>query len=135
MPSDAQPATASRGQLWTGRIIATLLSLFLVFDAVAKFFKPRPVVDAFERLNFPLSLAVPIGVILLICVLLYLIPQTSILGAILLTGYLGGAVCTHLRHQDPLFSTVLFPVYFGILIWLSLFLREPRLRTLIPFRR
>jgi len=134
MESGAPVAAVSKGSLWTGRILGCLLCAFLIFDAVAKFFQPRPVVEAFERLSIPLTLAVPIGAMLLICVLLYLVPQTAVLGAILLTGYLGGAVSTHLRHGDPLFSMVLFPVYFGILLWLGLYLREPRLRALVPLR-
>jgi hypothetical protein len=96
--------------------------------------KPAPVVETFAHLGLPISLANPLGIILIVCALLYAIPQTSILGAILLTGYLGGAVCTHLRVGDPLFSHILFPTYMGALLWLAIYLRHVRLRALIPFR-
>lgn len=134
MAAEQQVAQVSKGALWTGRVLSGLAAAFLTFDFSIKFAKLQPVIDAFNQLNFPLTLIVPIATILLVCVVIYLIPQTSILGAILLTGYLGGAVVTHLRHQDPLFSHVLFPVYMGILLWLGLYLREPRLRALVPFR-
>jgi hypothetical protein len=84
------------------------------------------------QLGFPESVIVGLGIVLLACVILYVIPGTSILGAILLTGYLGGAVASHVRVGDPLFSHVLFPVYLGVLVWGGLFLREPRLRQLMP---
>jgi hypothetical protein len=111
-----------------------LAAVFLIFDAVIKFVKPAPVVDAFAHLGWPLSSAVTIGILLLVCTSLYVIPRTSILGAILLTGYLGGAVATHLRVGDPLFSHILFPTYLGVMLWLGLYLREERLRALIPLR-
>jgi DoxX-like family len=129
-----QNAGRSKGAMWAGRILSTLVILFLAVDALFKFIKPVPVVDTFTRLGLPIGLAVPIGIVLLVCVLLYAIPQTAIVGAILLTGYLGGAVLTHLRVGDPLASHALFPVYFGVLLWLGLYLREPRLRALVPFR-
>lgn len=112
-----------------------LVVLFLVVDSVIKFIKPAPVVEAFAHLGWPESLAAALGVVLLACTALYMIPSTSVLGAILLTGYLGGAVATHLRAGDPLFSHVLFPTYLGVLLWAGLFLREDRLRALIPLRR
>jgi DoxX-like family len=127
-----QTPPVSKGMLWTGRIISGVAVLFLTFDSVIKFLKPAPVVEAFAHLGLPLDLAVVIGVLLLLCTALYVIPRTSILGAILLTGYLGGAVATHLRSGDPLFSHVLFPVYFGALLWLGLYLRDTRLRALVP---
>lgn len=134
MAAEQQVAGVSKGALWTGRVLSGLVAAFLIFDFSIKFAKLQPVIDAFNQLSFPLTLIVPIATILLVCVVIYLIPQTSILGAILLTGYLGGAVVTHLRHQDPLFSHVLFPVYMGILLWLGLYFREPRLRALVPLR-
>jgi len=134
MESAAGVAEVSKGALWTGRVVSGLMAALLTFDAALKFTKPAQVIDAFNMLAIPRTLIVPIAVILLVCVPLYVLPPTSILGAILLTGYLGGAVCTHLRHQDPLFSHVLFPAYVGTLVWLGLFLREPRLRALVPFR-
>ena len=117
--------------IWTGRIVSGICVLFLLADAVSHWLEPAPVVDAFRRLDFPLSLSPVLAVIAIACVVLYAVPQTSVLGAILLTGYLGGAVATHLRARDPLFETV-FPILIGILVWLGLFLRNPRLRALIP---
>jgi hypothetical protein len=134
MPSATQTAPVSKKKLWTGRIISTLVVLFLVFDSVLKFIKPPAVVEASAHLGLPMSLAVTLGIVLLSCTALYVIPLTSILGAILLTGYLGGAVATHLRAGDPLFSHVLFPTYLGVLLWLGLYLREDRLRALLPLR-
>ena len=125
----------SAGRLWTGRVIAGLISLFMLFDAGIKFAKPAPVAEAFVRTGWPLDLSVPLGVILLTSLVLYLIPRTSVLGAILLTAYFGGAVATNLRLHEPLFSNTLFPVYFGVLTWLSLWLREARLGELIPLRK
>jgi hypothetical protein len=132
MASDA-PAL-SRGALWIGRVISVLIVLFLLFDSVLKFIKPAPVVSSFAHLGIPIALDYPIAIVLLICTILYALPPTSVLGAILLTGYLGGAVMTHLRAGDPLFTHVLFPTYMGALLWFALYLREPRLRTLVPFR-
>jgi hypothetical protein len=108
--------------------------LFLLFDAIIKLIKIRPVVEGFARLGYPEGVAVPIGALLLVCVIIYVIPRTSVLGAILLTGYLGGAVATHVRVGDPLFSHVLFPTYVGLLIWGGLYLREERLRALVPLQ-
>ena len=100
-----------------------------------KLVKPAPVVEATVRLGYPESVILGLGIVLLACTALYLIPRTSILGAVLLTGYLGGAVATHVRVGNPLFSHVLFPTYLGALIWGGLYLREDRLRALIPLRR
>lgn len=113
-----------------------LVIAFLAFDGVFKFVKPAPapVVETFARLGWSLSLAPVLGTLLLVSTALYAIPKTSVLGAILLTGYLGGAVATHLRAGDPLFSHVLFPTYLGVLLWVGLYLREFRLRALIPLR-
>jgi ABC-type transport system involved in cytochrome c biogenesis permease component len=99
-----------------------------------KLFGPAPVVEGMIRLGYPLGLTATIGVILLICVVVYTIPRTSIVGALLLTGYLGGAVASQLRVGEPLFSHILFPVYVAALIWGGLYLREERLRALIPLR-
>jgi hypothetical protein len=119
---------------WSGWIIGGLPSLFLLVDATFKFIRPAPVLEATAKIGYPESSLVPIGVALLASTLLYLSPPTAVLGAILLTGYLGGAVATHARVSDPLFSHVLFPVYFGIMLWLGLYLRDRRLRELVPFR-
>jgi DoxX-like family len=135
MDATLQSPSLSKGSIWTGRVLSILVILFLTFDIVFKFLKPPPVADAFSHLGLPFGLSVPIGIILLFCTLLYAIPQTSILGAILLTGYLGGAVLTHLRVGDPLASHILFPVYLGVLLWLALYLREVRLHSLVPFRK
>ena len=126
--------TVSKNALWSGRVISMLLVPFLAFDSVMKFVKPAAVVVATAHLGWSMDLSATLGAVLLISVILYTVPSTSILGAILLTGYLGGAVATHLRVGDPLFSHVLFPVYFGVLLWLALYLREARLRVLIPLR-
>jgi len=134
MSSGTQTAPVSKTQLWTGRILSGLGVLFLVFDALIKLIKIRPVVEAFAKLGYPIDLAVPIGIVLLVCVVLYVIPRSSVLGAIFLTGYLGGAVATHVRVGDPLFSHALFPTYVAAVLWGGLFLRENRLRALLPFR-
>jgi DoxX-like family len=119
--------------LWIGRIVSALAVLFLVMDGVTHLIKPAPVAEAFNRLGFPLSLSVELGIIELVCVVVYAIPRTSILGAILLTGYLGGAVATHLRVLDPVFDTT-FPIVIGALVWGGLYLMDARLRALVPFK-
>jgi hypothetical protein len=129
-----QPVSISKARIWTGRILSGLLVLFFIFDVVGKFAKPAPVVEAFTHLAVSIGLAPVVGAILLACTILYAIPRTAILGAVLLTGYLGGAVLTLLRAGEPLFSHVLFPVYFGILVWVALLLREPRLRQFVGIR-
>jgi hypothetical protein len=117
--------------LWAGRILSALSALFLLFDAAGHLIVPSAVVEAFNRLAYPLSLSRALGIIELVCLAVYVIPRTAILGAILLTGYLGGAVATHLRVHDPVFDTI-FPIIFGVLVWAGLYLRDPRLRILIP---
>ena len=134
MQSGTQAALVSKKKIWAGRAISALVVLFLIFDSLMKFVKPAPVVTASAHLGLPVSAVAGIGIVLLACTTLYVIPRTSILGAILLTGYLGGAVATHLRVGDPLFSHVLFPTYVGALVWLGLYLRDDRLRALIPLR-
>jgi len=136
MPSDTQASPVSKKSLWAGRIMSGLVILFLAFDGVFKFVKPAPppVVETMAHVGWSLSLAPVLGTVLLVCTALYAIPITSVLGAILLTGYLGGAIATHLRVGDPLFSHVLFPTYLGALLWGGLYLREPRLRALFPLR-
>jgi len=137
MPADTQTALVSKKGLWAGRLMSGLVVAFLAIDVVIKFLRPAPapVVETFAHVGWPLSLAPVLGTILLVSTALYVIPKTSVLGAILLTGYLGGAVATHLRAGDPLFSHVLFPTYLGVLLWGCLYLREDRLRALIPLRR
>ena len=121
--------------LWAGRVVSALVVLMLLADSVAKIVKAAPVLKAQADLGFPDSLTVGIGIILLICTCVYAIPRTSILGAILLTGFLGGAIAVKLRIGDSLFGQTLFPAYIGIMAWGGLFLREDRLRTLIPLLR
>ena len=128
------PVAVSKGSLWTGRILGALSTLFLLMDGVMKLIKPAPVVEATVRLGYPESVIQSLGVILLVCTILYTIPRTSILGAILLTGYLGGAVAANVRIGNPLFSHTLFPVYVALLVWGGLYLRDRRLRGLIPVR-
>jgi DoxX-like family len=131
---DSQFAPVSKSRLWTGRILSGTAVLFLLFDAVIKLMRLRLVLDSFVKLGYSESVALPIGIVLLVCVVIYIIPPTSVFGAILLTGYLGGAVATHVRVGDPLFSHVLFPTYVAILLWGGLYLREVRLRPLLPLR-
>jgi hypothetical protein len=130
----AHSAPLSKKRLWAGRIISALAILFLLFDATGKLMRIAPVLEACARLGIPASLIVGIGSLLLACVVVYAVPRTSTLGAILLTGYLGGAVAINLRVGDPPFET-LFPVIFGMLTWAGIFLRDDRLSALIPLRR
>ena len=132
---DTQSTPLSKGRLWTGRIMSALPALFLFVDAVGKLVKPAPVVEGTLQLGYPESVILGLGIVLLACTVLYVIPPTAILGAILLTGYLGGAVATHVRVGSPLFTHILFPVYVAVLVWGGLYLRDERLRALIPVRR
>lgn len=133
--SNAQSEPLSKGRLCTARIMSGLPALFLLVDAVGKLVKPAPVVEGTLQLGYPESVILGLGIVLLACTVLYVIPRTAILGAILLTGYLGGAVATHVRVGSPLFTHILFPVYVAVLIWGGLYLRDERLRALIPLRR
>lgn len=128
-------APASKGQLWTGRILSGIGALFMLFDATIHLLQPATVVEGFAKLGFPTGVAVPIAIVEFTCIILYLIPRTSILGAILLTGYLGGAIATQVRVSAPLFSTLLFPIYVALFLWGGLYLRDPLVRTIIPARR
>ena len=116
--------TVSKKVLWAGRITSALPVLMLLFSSVMKFVKPASVVEGFVRLGYPESLAFGIGIVELACTVLYVIPQTSVLGAILLTGYLGGATATHVRIGEPFYM----PILLGTLVWAGLFLRDDRLR-------
>jgi hypothetical protein len=133
MQTDTQTGPVSKGRLWTGRIISGLPALFLLLDAVGKLVKPAPVVEATVHLGYPESVIVPLGIVLITCTAIYLFPRTALLGAILLTGYLGGAVATHVRVGEGLFP-VFFPIIVGLLLWGGLYLRDDRLRALIPLR-
>ncbi|HEX9009813.1 MAG TPA: DoxX family protein [Holophagaceae bacterium] len=126
------PPTSGRIR-WTGRVLSALPVLLLLFDGTAKVMRLAPVLEGTAKLGYPLGVVAPLGLVLIACTLLYALPRTSVLGALLLTGYLGGAVATHVRMGDPLFSHVLFPTYVAALIWGGLFLREARLRALLPF--
>ena len=142
MQSAAQPTMQaatpsgflSKKSVLAGRIISGLVTAFLVFDAVIHLLKPAPVVEAFAKLHLPLSLAVDLGIIELLCLVLYVIPRTSILGAILLTGYLGGAVAIQLTTSTSLFGEILFPVYVAAMVWGGIYLRDDQLRAIIPLR-
>jgi len=129
--SGTQTAPVLTKTLWAGRIISALPILFLLVDGVMKLVKPAIVVETTVKLGYPESVIFPLGIVLLACTLVYVIPRTSVLGAILLTGYLGGAVATHVRAGDGWFP-ILFPVILGALLWGGLYLRDERLRTLIP---
>lgn len=119
-----------RAQIWTGRVIGGLLVTFLALDAAMKLVKASPVIAASAQLGIPEGAIAGIGATLLACVVLYLVPRTAVLGAILLTGYLGGAVFTHVRSGGPAFN-VAFAMAFGVLVWLSLLLRRPQLRSML----
>jgi hypothetical protein len=131
MQSATQTVSISKKRLWAGRIICALVVLFLLFDSGLKVMKLAPAIEATARLGYPTRLVFAIGISELICVVLFVIPRTSILGAILLTGYLGGATATQVRVEDPWFF---FPVVIGGLVWGGLLLRDERLRALVPLR-
>lgn len=135
MITTSHSVTASAGAVWTARVLTAVPVLFLLFDTVIKLMRIEPVIDSFTALGYPTSLALAIGVLELVCLGLYVLPATSVLGAVVLTGYLGGAIATHVRVESPLLTHVLFPVYVGLCLWGGLFLREPRLRYLLPARR
>jgi len=117
--------------IWAGRIISAFAVLFLIFDSIIKVLNLAPAVEATTQLGYPASLVIGIGLIELACLAVYVIPRTAVLGALLLTGYLGGAIATQMRAGSPLFQVV-FPVIVGALIWGGLFLRDGRVRALIP---
>jgi len=123
----------SNKSLWAGRIISALPVLLLLMDEIMKLFKPAVVVEATIRLGYHENTILGLGIVLIACTALYLVPTTTVLGAILLTGYLGGAVATHVRVGEGLFP-ILFPIILGALLWLGPYLRNNRLRSLIPLR-
>jgi hypothetical protein len=136
MSSVRQTATISTGAAWTGRIMSALIILFLVFDGAIKLVPIAPVTETMEQLGYSGSadLARGLGILTLVCALLYAVPRTAVLGAIVLTGLLGGAIATHLGVGSPLFSHLLFGLYLGLMAWGGLYLRDERLRALIPLR-
>jgi hypothetical protein len=127
-----QNRTVSKGALWTGRGLSALVTLFLLLDAGMKIARAQAAVEGTVKLGYSESVLVPIGVTLLICTILYAIPRTSALGAVLVTGYLGGAVATNVRAGLPLMGYILAPVYVGILAWLGLYLRSLAIRRVFP---
>jgi hypothetical protein len=118
----AEPGKTSRGAMWTGRVLTTLVVLFMAFDAVGKFMMPKQVVAATARLGVPASLCFTLGVLLSIATVVYANPRTAFLGAVILTGYLGGAVAIQLRAGSPAFECV-FPVLFAVIAWAGVVLR------------
>jgi hypothetical protein len=134
MLTAVQTTPVVKTTLWVGRAISAFAVVFLIFDSVIKVLNMEPAVEATTQLGYPASLVIGIGIIELICLAVYVIPRTSVLGAILLTGYLGGAIATQVRAGASLFN-IIFPIIIGALLWGGLFLREQRLRTLIPLRR
>jgi uncharacterized membrane protein YphA (DoxX/SURF4 family) len=135
MQTIAQPAPASSTALWAGRIMSGVVIAFLLLDGAMKLVPLDIVVQTSEQLGIPAHHARLLGVLTLAGTILYAMPRTSVLGAILLTGYLGGAIYTHLRIDSPLFTHTLFGVYLGLLIWGGLYLRDGRVRALIPLAR
>ena len=127
--------TTTPKTIWVGRILSALAILFLSFDTIVKVLRLPVAIEGTTQLGYPESTVFVIGVIQLVCLVLYVIPQTSVFGAILFTGYLGGAIATHLRIGSPLFTHILFPIYVALLIWGGLYARDERLRSLIPIRR
>jgi hypothetical protein len=132
---EAPTLDISRAQIWTGRVLTTIAVLFLAMDATMKLLQPKAVVEGTMQLGFPAHIILPLGIIQAVCLALYLLPRTSILGAILWTGYLGGAIATHVRLDNPLFTHILFPVYLALFLWGGLWFRSAALRTLIPLRK
>ena len=133
MVANVQVAPLPVKGVWAGRVVSWLPALFLLLDGAAKLFKPAPVIEGTVKLGYSESVIIPLGVVLIACTVLYLVPRTAVLGAILLTGYLGGAVATHVRVGDGIFP-VAFGITFGVLLWLGLYLRDARLRELLPLR-
>lgn len=135
MKARVQPLPISKTALWTGRILSTLAVLFLAFDCTLKLLQLPEAIEGTTQLGYPASVILPLGIIQVVCLLLYVLPQTSVLGAILWTGYLGGAIATHVRLENPLFTHILFPVYIALFIWGGLYFRNQHLRALLPFQR
>jgi hypothetical protein len=127
--------TTNSTRRWTGLVLSTLAILFLLFDGVIKVLKLPIAVESTVQLGYPEHVIAGIGIMELVCLALYAFPRTAVLGAILLTGHLGGAIATQVRVGNPLFSHILFPTYVAALLWGGLWLREERLRALIPFRQ
>lgn len=134
MQAVSAPPARPRAAVWIARSIQTLVVLFMLFDMIGKLTKPAPVVDAFARQGMPIALAPVIGLLLLALTILYVIPRTSVLGAVLLTGYFGGAFTANLRAGFPPFETM-FPILFGCLVWTPVYVLNERVRALLPIVR
>jgi hypothetical protein len=132
--AETAPRGSSRKALVAGRIVSAIPALFLLLDAGIKVLQLPVAIEGTKQVGYPASVVLPLGIVQLVCLALYLVPRTAVLGAILWTGYLGGAVATHVRLGDPLFTHVLAPVYVASLLWLGLWLRDARLRALVPLR-
>jgi len=130
----AAPSAGSKAALWTGRVLSGLAVAFLAFDSLGKLLEVQPVIDGTLQLGYPRNVVFTLGVVLASCVALYVVPSTSVLGALLLTGYLGGAIATHVRVGSPLLTHVLFPTYIAALVWGGLVLRDERLRIWLPWQ-
>ena len=134
MQTATQALPNSRTTLWAGRIISALVVAFLIFDGVIKVLKLGPAIEATVQLGYPESLIIGIGIMELACLALYVFPRTNVLGAILLTGHLGGAIASQVRIGAPTFNIV-FAIMIGVLMWGGIYLRDEQLRALIPLRR
>jgi len=135
MTSAAHTLSVAKQRPLAGHVLTALAVLFLTFDTIIKVLVLAPAVQGTTQLGYQAGSVLWIGLIELVCLVLYLVPRTSVLGALLLTGYLGGAIATHVRVASPLLSHILFPIYIALLLWGGLYLRETRLRELVPFRR
>lgn len=135
MTTDAQAAAQSKWMPWAGWGMTGLVVLFLLFDGLTKLAMERHVVEATREIGYPVGVIPALGIICLVCTILYVVPRTAVLGAILLTGFLGGAIASKVRIEDPLFSSTLFGVYVALFVWGGLYLRDDRLRALLPWRR
>ena len=130
----AREGPRSQKRLWAGRAMSGAATLFLLVDATVKVLELPPAVEGTTQLGYPTSVVFGLGMLQLACLVLYLVPRTSVLGAVLWTGYLGGAVATHVRVGNPLLSHTLFPIYVAALLWGGLWLRDQRVRSVLPLR-
>jgi DoxX-like family len=135
MSTHSQGSSSSKAMLWAGWGMSGVTVVFMLFDGISKLALERHVVEATTKIGYPEGVIRPLGMVILTCTILYAIPRTAIFGAILLTGFLGGAVASKVRLEDPLFGSILFGVYVGILAWGGLYLRDDRIRALLPWRR
>ena len=135
MQAVALPSAPAGSRTWPGIVVTAVPVLFLAFDCFIKLTNIEPVRESFARLGYAADIGPAIGLLQLACLMTYLAPKTTVLGAVLMSGYLGGAVATHVRVDDPLLTHTLFPVYVGLLLWAGLMLRDERLRALLPTRK